>query len=175
MVQSPSNSSSKTEGTTPPTIEIPRRSLSTEFYVGIFAIITLAAMAWLAVGLGELKIFGSNRYVVYAEFDNISGVKVGASVEVAGVPVGEVTSVELKDPSARIALSIDPSLRLVEDDIASIRTKGIIGDRYVRISRGASEKLLKDGETLFQTESVVDIEDIIGKLVHSLSSGKDGE
>ena len=97
----------------------------------------------------------------------------GASVEIAGVQIGEVSGIDLKDPVARITLRLDRSVQIKDDDIASIRTKGIIGDRYVKISRGASSNHIPEGGLVVDTESVVDIEDIIGKIVHNLSGDKE--
>jgi phospholipid/cholesterol/gamma-HCH transport system substrate-binding protein len=156
-------------------IVLPKRSFSVEFFVGIFTLVCVAAGGYLAVGLGDLQIGQSDKYLVYAEFDNISGLKHGASVEIAGVPIGEVSAITLKDPLAIVTLRITRSVQLKDDDIAAIRTKGIIGDRYVKISRGASSKMIPELGTLTETESVVDIEDIIGKIVHSLTSDKDDE
>jgi phospholipid/cholesterol/gamma-HCH transport system substrate-binding protein len=154
-------------------IELPARSLSLEFWVGIFFIIATACAGYLAIGLGDLRIFESNRYAIVAEFDNVSGLKHGASVEIAGVPIGEVSRIELRDPSALVHLSINNTVQLRDDDIASIRTKGIIGDRYVKVSRGASDIHIAPGGKLIETESVVDFEDIVGKIVHSLGADKD--
>ncbi|MBN8548396.1 MAG: MCE family protein [Deltaproteobacteria bacterium] len=153
-------------------VALPKRSLSLEFWVGLFLIVAVAAVAYLAVGLGDIKIFRSNRYPIIAEFDNISGLKNGASVEIAGVPVGEVSAIELVDPAARLTLMIDNGVLIKDDDIASIRTKGIIGDRYIKISRGSSDVVIAPGKRMPETESVVDFEDIIGKIVHSLTDDK---
>ena len=129
----------------------------------------------MAVGLGGIEIFNSSSYYLKAEFDNISGLKVGASVEIAGVPIGQVVGISLKDPQAVVTMKVGNSIKIQDDDIAAIRTKGIIGDRYIKISRGASEGFLEPGDTMIETESVVDIEDIIGKLVHSLSGSEETE
>ena len=154
---------------------VPKRSFSLELAVGIFTLIGVAALGYLAIGLGDLRLFSGSEYLVYAEFDNISGLKPGATVEVGGVQVGTVTKLELKDPMARVSMMLQRSFKIKDDDIASIRTKGIIGDRYVKISRGSSDTYIKEGGTVLDTESVVDIEDVIGKLVHSLTSDKDKE
>lgn len=151
-------------------IEIPRRTFTIELLVGIFTILGVIAAGYQAIGLGGLSFVPSGDYEVLAEFDNISGLKTGASVEIAGVPIGKVKEIRLKDPQAETVLQIYKSVKLFEDDIASVRTKGIIGDRYVKISRGASDVEIEPGTLLFETESVVDIEDIIGKLVHSFGS-----
>ena len=155
-------------------LPLPVRTFTTEFFVGLFTIVTVAAAGYLAMGLGELKLFGSSSYDIIAEFDNVSGLQYGASVEVAGVPIGVVSAITLQDPAALVTLSIHNGIQIRDDDIASIRTKGIIGDRYVKVSRGASDTFIPVGGRMVETESVVDIEDIIGKIVHSLS-GDDKE
>jgi phospholipid/cholesterol/gamma-HCH transport system substrate-binding protein len=157
---------------TPP-LAVPKRSFSLEFFVGLFTAAGVAAAAYLAVGLADLELSSKDTYLIYAEFDNISGLKYGASVEIAGVPIGVVSDISLKDPDARVTLKLNRSIKLKDDDIASIRTKGIIGDRYVKISRGASTDYIPEGGTMTETESVIDIEDVIGKVVHSLGGDKD--
>lgn len=156
-------------------LAVPKRSFSLEFFVGLFAMAGVGAAAYLAVGLAGLELSSRDTYLVYAEFDNISGLKYGASVEIAGVPIGEVSNISLKDPVAKVTLKLNRSVKLKDDDIASIRTKGIIGDRYVKISRGGSDKYIEEGGTVTETESVIDIEDVIGKVVHSLSGDKEDE
>jgi phospholipid/cholesterol/gamma-HCH transport system substrate-binding protein len=173
MIESKDTASS--HGTTTPYIALPKRKFTVEFFVGLFAIAGLLCSAYLAVGLGDIKLFNSDSYIVYAEFDNISGIKNGASVEIGGVKIGEVTNISLKDPQAVLTLRIYNSVKLRDDDIASIRTKGIIGDRFVKISRGASDILVAPETTITQTESVVDFEDIVGKIVHSLTSSDKSE
>jgi phospholipid/cholesterol/gamma-HCH transport system substrate-binding protein len=154
-------------------LAVPKRTFSLELFVGLFAAAGVAAAAYLAVGLAGLELGEGNNYTIYAEFDNISGLKYGASVEIAGVPIGVVSDIVLKDPAAKVSLKLDRKVQIKDDDIASIRTKGIIGDRYVKISRGASDTYIQEGGTMIETESVVDIEDVIGKLVHNLTSDKE--
>ena len=148
--------------------EMPNKTFTAEFMVGIFSIISLVAIGYLCINLGGMDI-GSSRYPIYAEFDNIAGLKRGASVEIAGVQIGEVTDITLIDPKAKITLMINKDIKIKDDDIALIRTKGIIGDRYVKISRGASDVNIPEAGVLTETESVVDFEDIIGKIVHNFS------
>lgn len=151
-------------------IPLPRRHFTIELVVGVFTIISFAAFGYLAVGLGELELSGRDKYMMYAEFDNVAGLKYGASVEIAGVQIGDVTGITLRDSNAVVAMKIRRDIQLKDDDVAMIRTKGIIGDRYVKISRGGSETLIPEGGTMMETESVVDFEDIVGKIVHSLTS-----
>ncbi|NLF25243.1 MAG: outer membrane lipid asymmetry maintenance protein MlaD [Deltaproteobacteria bacterium] len=168
-------SNNKGKGNGGQDVVLPKRSFSVEFWVGVFSIAALACAAYLAMGLGDFELFGSDKYNIYAEFDNISGLQMGASVEVAGVKIGQVSEIKLDDPVAVITLRIEPNIKIREDDIASIRTKGIIGDRYVKISRGSSEAYVPKNGRITETESIVDIEDIIGKIVHNLSGGSDKE
>ena len=154
-------------------IVLPRRSFSVEFWVGLFTLAGVACAGYLAVGLAGMQLGNSDKYDLYAEFDNISGLKYGASVEIAGVPVGEVAAIDLKDPVARVRMQINKEVRLRDDDILSIRTKGIIGDRYIKVSRGGVGKDVPIGGTVMDTESVIDIEDVIGKVVHSLEGKSD--
>lgn len=163
-------SEEKKNGSESTEIAIPRRTFTVELLVGIFTILGVLAAGYQAIGLGGLSFVPSGDYEVVAEFDNISGLKTGASVEIAGVPIGKVKEIRLSDPQAQTVLQIHKSVKLFEDDIAAVRTKGIIGDRYVKISRGASDVEIEPGALLFETESVVDIEDIIGKLVHNFGS-----
>ena len=156
-------------------LAVPKRSFSLEFFVGLFAMAGVGAAAYLAVGLAGLELSSKDTYLIYAEFDNISGLKYGASVEIAGVPIGEVSDIVLKDPVAKVTLKLTRSVKLKDDDIASIRTKGIIGDQYVKISRGGSDKYIEEGGTMVETESVIDIEDVIGKVVHSLTGDKEDD
>lgn len=147
---------------------IPKRSFNAEFLVGLFAIAGVACFAYLAVGIANMSFLDTGTYEVTAEFDNISGLENGAPVEIAGVPVGSVKGIRLNDTLAFVSLSIREDVPLRADDIASIRTKGIIGDRYVRISPGASETKLTSGGVLRDTESTVDIEEVIGKIIHKM-------
>jgi len=137
-----------------------------ELLVGLFVLIGLASLTYLALHLGELELF-SHGYRVYAVFDNISGLKTGAPVEVAGVEVGKVEAVEMTpDFRAKLTLKLDTKVVLKEDTIASIRTKGIIGDKFVKLTPGFSDKVIPPGGTIRETESVLELEELISKYVH---------
>lgn len=163
MDQSKSNNNPTAQEFKPPT-----RTFSVEFFVGLFTLAGVLAIAYLSIGLGGLQINNSKKYEVFAEFDNVAGLKKGAPVEIAGVPIGEVVRIDFNDPIAKVTMRIDKKVGIRDDDIAAIRTKGIIGDRYVKISRGASETFIQEGCRIQDTESVVDFEDIVGKLIHRL-------
>jgi phospholipid/cholesterol/gamma-HCH transport system substrate-binding protein len=137
-----------------------------ELVVGIFVLAGLACLAYLAIHLGKMEIIGSG-YKVYVTFDNISGLKNGAAVEVAGVDVGRVESIQLSpNDRAAVTLRLEPGLKLHEDAIASIRTKGIIGDKFVKLSPGGAENLIPPGGKIRDTESAIDLEELISSYIH---------
>jgi phospholipid/cholesterol/gamma-HCH transport system substrate-binding protein len=137
-----------------------------ELVVGLFVLLGLSCLAYLAIHLGKMEVWGRG-YQVTAQFDNISGLKVGAAVEVAGVEVGRVESIKLSPgDQAKVVLRLEPGLKLHDDAIASIRTKGIIGDKFVKLSPGNSEKVISRGGKIRTTESAVEWEELISKYIH---------
>ncbi len=137
-----------------------------ELVVGVFVLLGLACLAYLAIHLGKMEVVGTG-YKVYAKFDNISGLKSGAAVEVAGVDVGRVEAIKLTPGDrAQLALRLEPGLKLHDDAIASIRTKGIIGDKFVKLSPGSSGKLIPPGGKIRDTESAIDLEELISSYIH---------
>lgn len=137
-----------------------------ELAVGLFMLIGFGAFGYLALQLGEVPfITATNTYILKAEFDNVAGVKKGASVQVAGVVVGEVADVALSDSEAALLLlKIDKKLKVPTDSMASVKSQGIIGDKYIQLSLGGDETHFKPDETLVETESSVDIESLISKF-----------
>ncbi|MDD3580547.1 MAG: outer membrane lipid asymmetry maintenance protein MlaD [Desulfobacca sp.] len=142
------------------------KKASLELIVGLFVLIGLVCLAYLAVHLGEWQLFGRG-YQVKAEFDNISGLKVGAPVEIAGVEVGRVEAIQVtEDNLAHLTLNLRKGVQVYEDAIASIRTKGIIGDKFVKLMPGGSERLIPPGGKIRDTESAVEWEELISKFIH---------
>ena len=139
---------------------------SIEMFVGLFMLIGFGAFVYLALQLGEVSFLtDSKTYVIEAEFDNVSGVKKGASVQVAGVVVGEVSAVKLgEDDVAILSLKVDKAIELPTDSMASVKSQGIIGDKYIQLSPGGGEELFKPGEVIVDTESSLDIESLISKF-----------
>ncbi len=140
-----------------------------ETTVGIFVLIGILCLAYLSIKLGKMEIFGGNHYQLSADFDSVSGLKTGASVEIAGVEVGRVDRIAL-DPKnsdrARVYLQIRAGVKVQEDVIASVRTRGIIGDKYIQLKPGGSDKLLADNGRIRETESAVDLEELVSKYIH---------
>jgi len=137
-----------------------------ETAVGVFIFIGILCIGYLTVKLGKMELIGSNYYIVYAQFDSVSGLKKDSNVEIAGVPIGRVASITLKrdDMTALVGLKISKDIKLEDDSIASIKTRGLIGDKFVKITPGGSDTYLKPGDVIVDTESAVDIEDLISRF-----------
>ena len=137
-----------------------------ELLVGGFVLLGLAAITYLTVKLGAGSLVGDDTYRIEARFTNASGLNEGGSVYVAGVPVGRVENVRVEpsDYSAIVTMSVLSGLNLPTDSMASIKTTGLIGDKYISLSPGADETFLKAGARITMTESSVDIESLIGKM-----------
>lgn len=152
-----------------------------ELSVGIFMVIGLAAVAYLTLKLGAGSLIGGDSYLVESRFANAGGLHSGSNVQLAGVTIGRVEAVRIDpaDFSAIATLRLRSGLRLPSDSMASIKTSGLIGDKYVSISPGADETSLQPGTRITMTESSVDLESLIGKMafgtVHSSDTDKKPE
>ncbi len=138
---------------------------SIEILVGVFVLVGLVALAFLSIKLGKLEVIGNTGYDVQAEFSNIGGLKTGAEVEIAGVEVGRVTNISLKDYQALVRIRMKPGVKISDDSVVSIKTKGLIGEKYVSISPGGSSKMLVAGSTIRDTESAIDFESLIANYI----------
>lgn len=142
-----------------------QKKFDVELAVGIFVLIGILALGYLSIRLGKLEVVGGGGYTVYAEFTNAGGIKPGSVVEVAGVEIGKVKSIRLDNYAARAELWIQRDINIQEDAIASIKTKGLIGEKFIQISPGGSEKYVSNGGKIRETESAIDIEELISKYV----------
>jgi len=140
---------------------------SIETAVGIFMIIGIACVGYLTIKLGQMELMGGNYYSVYAGFQSATGLKPGAQVEMAGVPIGRVESISLdpKRQEAVVELKIENGVELSEDVIASVKTSGLIGDKYIMLTPGSGMAYLDPGGRITETESAIDIEALISKYV----------
>ena len=133
--------------------------------VGVFVLIGLIALGWMSVKLGRVDLLGNRGYVVSADFPTVGGLKAGSTIEIAGVEVGRVDRIVLRDYQAHVVMMIQPGVKLQDDSIASIKTKGLIGERYVRISPGGSDKLIAPNGRIREVEPPVDIEELLSKYI----------
>ncbi len=143
------------------------KKINFDAIVGLFVLTGFLAFAYMSLQLGEFSVFSMEKtYSVRANFGNVSGLKRGALVEMAGVNVGKVSTISLgENDQAQVQLQINNGVKITDDAIASIKTQGIIGDKYIKISQGGSEELLADGGVITETESAVDLEELVSKYI----------
>jgi phospholipid/cholesterol/gamma-HCH transport system substrate-binding protein len=137
-----------------------------ELVVGLFVLVGVICLGYLAIKLGKLELVGGDYYEIQAEFSSTSGLKNGASVEIAGVEVGRVKDIGLKDDRAQVVLAIQDGITIYDDAIASIKTRGIIGEKFMELSPGGAGERLKNGATIVDTESGIDLEQVISQFIH---------
>ena len=137
-----------------------------EITVGLFLVMGFLALGWLALQLGEVPwLTGAKTYTLNAEFNNISGVKAGADIQISGVTVGKVRQLRLsEDNLAIVTMQLDKGVSVPVDSMASVKSQGIIGDKFIQITLGGDETAYQPGETIVDTESAVDLESLISKF-----------
>jgi phospholipid/cholesterol/gamma-HCH transport system substrate-binding protein len=140
---------------------------SIELWVGVFVLIGIVCIGYLATQLGELGWFEEGYYPLHARFQSVSGLVPGTQVEMAGVRVGKVDAISLDRDrlEAVVTLKILKGIELKDDVIASIKTAGLIGDKYIKLSPGGSDDVLKPGDFITETEPAIDLEELISKYV----------
>ena len=136
-----------------------------EIGVGLFMLAGILALGYLSVRLGRVDLLGHRGYTVYADFPTVGGLRPGAAVEIAGVGIGRVQWIRLKDYQARVAMQINDGVKLQEDAIVSIKTKGLIGEKYIRISPGGSDKIIAPNGRIREVEAPVDFEELLSKYI----------
>jgi phospholipid/cholesterol/gamma-HCH transport system substrate-binding protein len=137
-----------------------------ELVVGVFVLVGLVCLAYLSVKLGKLELIGGNVYEVEAQFNSASGLKPGSAIEIAGVEVGRVRGITLNQDRAMVKLAVNDTIKLYTDTIASIKTRGIIGEKFLALSPGGGGDPLKPGDTIRDTESGLDLEELVSQFVH---------
>ena len=152
------------------------KSTSLERIVGLFVLAAIGCMSFFALKLGSLDLRPTETYLIEARFSNASGLIVGSQVSVAGVPIGTVTEMKLaKDFSAIVGMRIRKPYFLPTDSIASIRGHGLLGDKYIALSPGADEEVLKPGARITDTESAVDLESLLSRFAFGAMQGDKAE
>jgi phospholipid/cholesterol/gamma-HCH transport system substrate-binding protein len=136
-----------------------------ELAVGLFIIAGIVCLGYLSIKLGKMEIVGTKGFEIYGVFSNVGGLKVGSSVEIAGVNVGRVKSIALDNYQAHVVLNFSKGLKIQEDAIASVKTKGLIGEKYIEITPGGSEKIIQPGGRIRETQPAIDMEGLISKFV----------
>ena len=136
-----------------------------ELTVGLFIIAGIICLGYLSIKLGSMEVFGGKGYDLYALFSNSGGIKSGSSITIAGVEVGRVKTVILEDYQARIVMNMTEKTKIQEDAIASIKTKGLIGEKFIEITPGGSDRIIPPGGRVRETQPPVDFEQLISNFV----------
>ena len=136
-----------------------------ELAVGLFVLAGILCLGYLSIKLAKMEVLGGDGYEIYAIFSNTGGLKEGASVVIAGVEVGRVRAITIENYEAKVTLTLKEGLQIQEDAIASVKTKGLIGEKYIQISPGGSEEIIPPGGAILETEPAVDIEQLISNYV----------
>lgn len=148
------------------------RKFNLELAVGIFMIAGMVCLAYLTIKLGQLEVLGDKGYEIQAVFSSSGGLKTGSSVVIAGVEIGRVKKVILDDYQARVTMYLPLEVKIQEDAIASIKTKGLIGEKYIEISPGGLDENLEPGGVIRDTQPPIDIEQLISKYIFGTVSDK---
>jgi phospholipid/cholesterol/gamma-HCH transport system substrate-binding protein len=145
-----------------------------ELTVGIFVFVMLLSVGYLTVRLGKMEILGNDFYTLHARFESAGGLRSGSSVEIAGVQVGRVTAIRLDQDmyAALVEMKIRKDVTITDDAIASIKTSGLIGDKFLRISPGGSDVVLQPGDMMIETQSPLDIEDLVSRYIFGGGKGE---
>jgi phospholipid/cholesterol/gamma-HCH transport system substrate-binding protein len=140
--------------------------LKKETAVGLFVLVGLIAIAYMSVKLGNVQLFTDKYYPVHANFSDISGLKANAPVQMFGVDIGYVKTISLDQEKgvARVLMMVEKQVELTDDAIVSVKTNGLIGDKYLKISPGGLGEPVKAGDTIFDTNPAIDLEDLISKF-----------
>jgi phospholipid/cholesterol/gamma-HCH transport system substrate-binding protein len=145
------------------------KNIGLDFVVGLFVIIGAALLLYMSVSIGGASLSGAGQYSLIARFESTSGLKEGAFVEVSGVRVGQARRIVF-DPATYesvVEIVLDKSINVPDDSIASIRTAGIIGDRFIKITPGGSDLYMVNGEEFLETEPSISLEELISKYMFS--------
>ena len=137
-----------------------------EMVVGLFVFVGILCLGYLSIKLGKLEVIGGDVYEVEAQFNSASGLKPGSTIEIAGVDVGRVRGITLNEDRAMVKLAVNNTVKLYTDTIASIKTRGIIGEKFLALSPGGGGDPLKPGDTIRDTESGLDLEELVSQYVH---------
>ena len=147
-----------------------------ETVVGIFVVIGLLAIAYMTVKLGNVGFLGENSYSLYAKFNRVTGLRVGNPVNMFGLEIGRVESFKMDQENQVVVVDfkINKGIQIYDDAIASIKTAGLIGDKYVSIDPGGSGDELDPGDTIFDTQAPTDLGELIGKYAFGDVEKNDG-
>ena len=141
------------------------KKYSKETVVGIFVVIGFACIGYMTVKLGNVGFFGENTYSLHAKFNTVTGLRQGNPVNMLGLEIGRVEKFTMDQENQQVAVlfKINKGIEIFDDAIASVKTEGLIGDKFVAIDPGGGGDLLADGDTITDTNSPTSIMDLVSK------------
>ena len=153
------------------------KKYSKETVVGIFVVIGLLCIGYMTVKLGNVGFLGENTYSLYAKFNTVTGLRVGNPVNMLGLEIGRVEkfTIDQENQVVKVQFKINKGIEIFDDAIASIKTEGLIGDKYVAIDPGGGGDLLANGDTITDTNSPTDIMDLVSKCAFGDVGGGGGD
>jgi phospholipid/cholesterol/gamma-HCH transport system substrate-binding protein len=149
-----------------PVTEKGLKRFDVEVMVGVFVLIGLLSLTFLSVRLGRKEIITPGGYELYAKLSNTGGLEKGSVVEIAGVEVGRVRQITLDNYQAKLVLRMQRGIKIQEDAILTVKTKGLMGEKFVSVSPGGSDKMLAPGEWIRETETPIDLEELLAKYIY---------
>ena len=151
------------------------KKYSKETMVGIFVVIGLACIGYMTVNLGNVGFFGDNTYSLYANFSTVTGLREGNPINMLGLEIGRVEkfTMDQENQQVLVQFKINKGIEVYDDAIASVKTEGLIGDKYVAVDPGGGGDLLADGDTITDTNSPTDIMDLISKYAFGDVGGEE--
>jgi phospholipid/cholesterol/gamma-HCH transport system substrate-binding protein len=141
------------------------KKYSKETLVGIFVVIGLICITYMTINLGNVGFLGENTYTLTAKFSTVTGLRVGNPINMLGMEIGRVAKFEMdqEDQVAIVTLEVNKGIDIYDDAIASIKTEGLIGDKFISIDAGGGGDLLANGDSITETESPTDIMELVSK------------
>ena len=137
-----------------------------EVMVGIFVLIGVLSLTFLSIRLGKKDVITRGGYDLYAKLSNTGGLEKGSIIEIAGVEVGRVRQITLDNYQAKLVLNMRSGIKIQEDVILSVKTKGLMGEKYISLSAGGSDRMLAPGEYIRETEAPIDLEELLAKYIY---------
>jgi phospholipid/cholesterol/gamma-HCH transport system substrate-binding protein len=149
-----------------PVTEKGLKRFDVEVMVGVFVLIGLLSLTFLSVRLGRKEIVSPGGYDLYARLSNTGGLAKGSVIEIAGVEVGRVRQISLDRYQAKLVLRMHRGIKIQEDVILTVKTKGLMGEKFISLSPGGSDKMLAPGEWIRETETPIDLEELLAKYIY---------
>lgn len=140
------------------------QKLTTEFKVGFFVITAVIVLGYMTFKIGELTFGREKGYRIYGVFESVAGLDIKSQVKMAGVMVGSIEGITLSGEKAKVAMKINPDVKIRKGVVAAIKSESLLGEKYLDLIPGKEEGFLKGGDIIYKTISVADLDSLISQL-----------